>query len=184
MRGSNGELRLMCVLPHPDDETLGAGGALARYAAEGVGTYLVTATRGERGWWGPQAENPGLEAVGALREAELRCAAQALGLREVAFLDLIDGEVDRADPSKVIVALAGHLRRVRPQVVVTFGPDGVYGHPDHIALSQLTAAAVVAAADAAFAAEGGGPHWRVSSPESGTSILTISAPRSPRIIVQ
>lgn len=157
MGGANGELRLMYVLPHPDDETLGAGGALARYAAEGVGTYLVTATRGERGWWGPQAENPGLEAVGALREAELRCAAQALGLREVVFLDVVDGEVDQADPGPLIAAIAGHIGRVRPQVVVTFGPDGVYGHPDHIALSQLTTAAVVAAADAGFAAEGGGP---------------------------
>lgn len=150
MARAHGELRLMYVLAHPDDETLGGGGPLARYAAEGVGTYLVTATRGERGWWGPLAENPGLQAVGALREAELRCAAEALGLREVSLLDLIDGEVDQADPGPVIAAIARHIRRVRPQVVVTFGPEGVYGHPDHIAISQLATAAAVAAADAEF----------------------------------
>jgi len=65
------KLRLMCVLAHPDDESLGTGGVLAKYAAEGIETYLVTATRGERGWFGSQQEYPGLEALGKRREAEL-----------------------------------------------------------------------------------------------------------------
>lgn len=141
-------LKLMCVLAHPDDESLGTGGALARYAAEGVETYLVTATRGERGWFGDPDQNPGLAELGRIREAELLAAARALGLREVAFLDYVDGDLDRADPAKAVARIAGHLRRVRPQVVLTFGPEGGYGHPDHIAISQFTAAAIVRAADA------------------------------------
>jgi LmbE family N-acetylglucosaminyl deacetylase len=139
-------LRLMCVLAHPDDESLGTGGTLAKYAQEGVSTYLVTATRGERGRYGESAESPGPAIVGQAREAELREAAQALGLSEVAFLDYQDGALDRADPAEAVSRIAGHLRRVKPHVVITFGPDGAYGHPDHIAISQLTAAAIVAAA--------------------------------------
>ena len=76
-------LRLMCVLAHPDDESLGTGGTLAKYAAEGVETYLVTATRGERGRFGDNGEPPGPEVVGRTREAELRAAAKELGVREV-----------------------------------------------------------------------------------------------------
>ena len=76
-----GELRLMCILAHPDDESLGCGFTLARYAAEGVRTYLATATRGERGWSGPPEENPGLEKLGRIRERELLNAAITLGIR-------------------------------------------------------------------------------------------------------
>lgn len=144
------QLKLMCVLAHPDDESLGTGGILAKYAAEGVETYLVTATRGERGWFGAEQDYPGPEALGRQREAELRAAAQVLGLQEIAFLDYRDGELDQADPAQVIGQIVTHLRRLRPQVVVTFDPAGAYGHPDHIAICQFTTAAVVAAADPAF----------------------------------
>jgi LmbE family N-acetylglucosaminyl deacetylase len=121
-----------------------------------VETYLVTATRGERGRFGDSKESPGLEIVGRAREAELLAAAKELGLREVRFLDYVDGDLDRADPAEAIGKIAGHIRRVKPQVVLTFGPDGAYGHPDHIAISQLTTAAIVRAAEAI-----GEPH-RVS----------------------
>jgi LmbE family N-acetylglucosaminyl deacetylase len=153
------QLRLMCVLAHPDDESLGTGGALARYAAEGIETYLVTATRGERGWQGAEHEYPGPAALGAIREAELRAAAKVLGIREVHLLDYIDGDLDQANPAEAITKIARHLRRVRPHVVLTFGPAGGYGHPDHIAISQFTTAAVVAAADPSYAgAEDLAPH--------------------------
>ncbi len=145
-----GSYKLLAVLPHPDDESLGMGGTLAKYAAEGVENYLLMATRGERGWTGPADENPGLEALGKLREAELRAAAQVLGVREVGILDWIDGEVDRVDPVEAVMKIACHIRLVRPHVVVTFDPFGAYGHPDHIALSQYTVGAVMAAADAGF----------------------------------
>ncbi len=154
-----GELRLMCVLAHPDDESLGVGGALARYAAEGVDIHLVVATRGERGWPGDPATYPGPSALGKLREAELRAAAAVLGVREVTFLGYLDGELDRADPAEATARIVAALQRARPQVVVTFGPDGAYGHPDHIAISQLTVGAVVAAADPSFDdGAGGAPH--------------------------
>ena len=144
------QLRLMCVLAHPDDESLGTGGALAKSAAEGVETYLVTATRGERGRFGEATLSPGLDIVGKTREAELLAAARVLGLREVRFLDYVDGDLDRVDTAEAIGRIATHLRRVRPQVVITFGPDGAYGHPDHIAISQLTVAAIACAADPRF----------------------------------
>ncbi len=152
-------LRLLAVFPHPDDETLGLGGTLAKYSAEGIETYLVCATRGERGWFESEGPDPGLEAVGRLREAELRCAAGQLGLHEVSFLDYIDGELDQASPVEIIGKIAGHIRRIRPQVLVTFGPDGAYGHPDHIALSQFTSAALMCAADGTFNVPGDqAPH--------------------------
>lgn len=155
-------LKLMLVLAHPDDETFGCGGIIAMYAAEGVDVHLLTATRGERGWMGDSADDPGLEALGQRREAELRAAANILGVSDLRFLDYIDGELDRVDAAEAIGRIVTHLRRVRPQVVVTFDPFGAYGHPDHIALTQFTQAAVIAAADAAYVdADRQAPH-RVS----------------------
>ena len=153
-------LKLLAVFPHPDDETLGLGSTLARYAAEGVQTYLVCATRGERGWFESEGPDPGFEGVARIREAELQCAAEHLGLHEVCFLNYIDGDVDQAPPAQIIAEIAGHVRRIRPQVVVTFSPDGSYGHPDHIALSQFTNAALVSAADSG-STDAAAPH-RVS----------------------
>ncbi len=155
-------LKLMCVLAHPDDESLGTGGILAKYAAEGVEAYLITATRGERGWMGDEQDDPGLETLGRLRTGELQAAAQALGLREVHFLDYVDGDLDQADPGEAIEKIVAHLRRIRPQVVVTFDPFGAYGHPDHIAISQFTQAAIVAAADPAYGHINGATPHRVA----------------------
>jgi LmbE family N-acetylglucosaminyl deacetylase len=156
------ELRLMCILAHPDDESLGTGGILARYAAEGVATFLVTATRGERGWLGNATADPGSHALGRMREAELRAAAQVLGLREVVVLNYQDGELDRANPAEAIGQLVAHVRRVRPDVVVTFDPSGLYGHPDHIAISQFAMAAIVASADPSYARPPALPAHRVA----------------------
>jgi len=153
----------MAVLAHPDDESLGCGGTLAKYAAEGVETSLVTATRGERGRFhgiAPGAGHPGSEALAAIRESELRAAADQLGVRDVSLIDYRDQELDRADPREAVGRIARHLRRVRPQVVVTFGPDGSYGHPDHIAICQFATAATIAAADPGYSGEGAelAPH--------------------------
>ena len=150
--------RLMAVLAHPDDESLGMGGALAKYASEGVEVFLLTATRGDsgryRGYRSNDPRHPGSLALATIREAELRAAASALGVREVTLLDYRDQHLDSANPRDAVASIVRHLRRVRPDVVVTFGPDGAYGHPDHIAISQFTTAAIVAAADAAFAGDG------------------------------
>jgi LmbE family N-acetylglucosaminyl deacetylase len=141
------EILLMCVLAHPDDESLGTGGILAKYGSEGVGTFVVTATRGERGRFDDKGTKPGFEIVGRTREGELRAAARELGVKEVALLDYVDGELDTVDPVDAAEKIAGHIRRIRPQVVVTFDPFGAYGHTDHIAISQLTAAAIERAVD-------------------------------------
>lgn len=152
----------MCILAHPDDESLGVGGILAKYAAEGVQTYLVTATRGERGWNGQQEPYPGPETLGQIREAELAAAARVLGIQEVTFLDYLDGDLDQADPQEAIAKIVTQLRRNRPQVVVTFDPYGAYGHPDHIAISQFALAAVMASADPNYHLSHEWPPHRVS----------------------
>jgi LmbE family N-acetylglucosaminyl deacetylase len=146
--------RLMAVLAHPDDESLGVGGTLAKYASEGVDVFLLTATPGDSGRYRglplDDPQHPGPSALASIRETELRAAASVLGVREVSLLDYGDQRLDRANPHEVIACIAGHMRRVRPDVVLTFGPDGAYGHPDHIAICQFTTAAIVAAANPAF----------------------------------
>ncbi len=158
-------LRLLAVLAHPDDESLGFGGTLAKYASDGVDVFLVTATRGDagryRGIRQDDPKHPGPAALAGIRERELRAAAAVLGISEVSLLDYRDQLLDRADPREVVPAIAAHLRRIRPDVVITFGPDGAYGHPDHIAICQFTTAATVAAADPAVTIDGTEAH-RVS----------------------
>jgi LmbE family N-acetylglucosaminyl deacetylase len=179
--------RLMAVLAHPDDESLGVGGTLAKYASEGVDVFLLTATRGDggqyRGHRAGDPQHPGPQVLATIRETELRAAASALGVREVSLLDYHDRHLDQANPCHVVADIAGHLRRIRPDVVVTFGPDGAYGHPDHIAICQFTTAAVVAAADPAFASDGvvaaGRPHavsklYYLAWPESTWAAYTAA----------
>jgi LmbE family N-acetylglucosaminyl deacetylase len=98
-------LKLMCVLAHPDDESLGVGGTLARYETEGIETYVVTATRGERGWTGADDAFPGVVELGKIREAELRSAVEELGVCQLTFLDYIDGDLDQAPPKRLPRAL-------------------------------------------------------------------------------
>jgi LmbE family N-acetylglucosaminyl deacetylase len=154
--------RLMVVAAHPDDETLGFGGVLARYASEGTETFLVTATRGDRGRYRGHPpgspEHPGDVALAGIREEELRAAAAVLGIRHVALLDYGDQQLDRAVVPEAVKAIVRHIRQARPQVVLTFPPDGAYGHPDHIAISQLATAAAMASADSRYASELGPPH--------------------------
>jgi LmbE family N-acetylglucosaminyl deacetylase len=163
------------VLAHPDDESLGFGGALVRYGSEGIETSLVTATLGQKGRYRglPPSDpaHPGTERIAAMREAELRAACEVIGIRDLALLGYMDGALDQVDPAEVIGRIAHHLRRVRPHVVLTFGPEGAYGHPDHIAISQFTGAAIVRAADPTYQTPGEplAPHavsklyWRVST---------------------
>ena len=106
----------MAVLAHPDDESLGVGGTLAKYAAEGVDVFLVTATRGDGGRFhghrggDDRASRP--QALGNIREAELRAAATVLGVREVSLLDYHDQHLDRADPREAVGRIATQLQKV------------------------------------------------------------------------
>ena len=156
------ERRLLCVLAHPDDESLGTGGTLAKYAAEGVATYLLTATRGEEGWPGDEREYPGAECLGQLREAELRAAAAVLGVRGLDFLDYRDGELARANPDEAIARIVAQLRRLRPQVVVTFAPRRVAGDADRAAIGRLTTTAVDSAPDPNYGVPAAGAPHRVA----------------------
>jgi LmbE family N-acetylglucosaminyl deacetylase len=156
------QLKLLAVFAHPDDESMGMGGTLAKYSAEGVETHLICASRGERGWFGSVEENPGLERLGVTRTVELENAVKTLGMTALHFLNYIDGDVDKADHTEAVSKIVTHIRRIKPQVVVTFPPDGGYGHPDHIAMSQLTSAAIVCAADASYQDADKLPPHRVS----------------------
>ena len=95
-----------------------------------------------------------MEVFAKIRQTEVEAAAKILGVKQVSFLDYVDQALDRADHSEVIRKLVVHLRYVRPQVVTTFGPDGAYGHTDHIAISQFTTAALICAADVNFQVDG------------------------------
>jgi len=126
------------------------GGTLAKYAAEGVETYYVCASRGERGWFGSEEQNPGWERLGQIRTQELENAVKELGMSGLYFLEYFDGDVDQADHAEAVGKIVTHIRKIKPQVIVTFPPDGNYGHPDHIAVGQFTQAAIVCAADASY----------------------------------
>lgn len=136
---------LLAIFAHPDDESFTVGGTLARYAAEGVEVSLLCATRGEAG-----IEGIGSEEAARVREQELWAACAVLGVREVRFLGYHDGALAKADPTEVTVRMAQVMRELRPQVVITFGPDGISGHPDHVAVSQLATAALDAVAGEGF----------------------------------
>jgi LmbE family N-acetylglucosaminyl deacetylase len=137
---------LLAVFAHPDDEAFGTGGTLARYAAEGCQVHLVTATRGEAGG----ISEPGL-ATGAslpeVRERELRCACEAYGIHSPWFLGYVDGQLTIVHQGQAVGKLVRLIRELRPDVVITFGPDGIYGHYDHIAVHRWATIACELAAD-------------------------------------
>jgi len=152
------ERTLLAVLAHPDDETFGTGGTLALYATRGVRVHLLCATRGEVGTVEPE-KMAGFATIGDLRQHELECAAQHLGLAGVHFLGYRDsgmpGTPDNHHPQALAAApveqvaaeVASWIRRLRPQVVLTFDPIGGYRHPDHIACHNATRLAFEAAGD-------------------------------------
>jgi N-acetyl-1-D-myo-inositol-2-amino-2-deoxy-alpha-D-glucopyranoside deacetylase len=126
--------RVVAVFAHPDDETILAGGTLAACAAKGVETALVCATRGELGPGG----GPGR--IGARREAELRAACRELGVESVSVLGFSDGTLADAG-AELEEALTRALVALRPDAVVTFGPEGLYWHPDHLAVHEAVGGA-------------------------------------------
>lgn len=162
-------LTIMVIHAHPDDEGIGTGGLLVRYAAEGIRTVLVTATAGEEG----EIHDPTLveeEArprLAAIREEELRRAVAISGIGHLELLGYRDSGMvgtpsnenpasfHRADPEEATGRLVRLIRRYRPQVLVTYNEKGGYGHPDHIKCHQTTVAAYDAAGDAARFPEAG-----------------------------
>jgi LmbE family N-acetylglucosaminyl deacetylase len=150
------QLTLLAVLAHPDDESFGMGGTLALYARRGVAVHLICATRGEVGEV-PPGMLEGNQSIGDLREQELGCAANQLGLTKVHFLGYRDsgmaGSPENNHPNALAAAPVDEvaarvtqlIRQIQPQVVLTFDPNGGYRHPDHIAIHQATVKAFFAA---------------------------------------
>ncbi|WP_104431316.1 N-acetyl-1-D-myo-inositol-2-amino-2-deoxy-alpha-D-glucopyranoside deacetylase [Kineococcus xinjiangensis] len=176
--------RVLFVHAHPDDESIGNGATMARYAAAGASVTLLTCTRGELG----EVIPPHLahlaadrdDVLGEHRVQELATAMEALGVRDHRLLGGADAayrdsgmvwaapgraaagdDVDprslvAADPEEVAERLAQVVREVRPQVVVTYEPGGGYGHPDHVRVHEVTHRAVELAASA------GAAPWEVA----------------------
>lgn len=161
--------RLLAVFAHPDDEGAIAG-TLAHYSQSGVHVALACATRGESG----EISDPVLatqENLGSVREEELRCAGQIIGVNELHLLGYCDsgmqGAADNERPTAFIQAapddvrykLVNLIRQIKPHIVITFEPHGWYGHPDHIAAGRYTTEAFHLAYDAEAFTSTGDP-WK------------------------
>jgi LmbE family N-acetylglucosaminyl deacetylase len=153
--------KILAVLAHPDDESFGMGGTLAYYARKGYQVYLVCATRGEAGTV-DEVFFQNYDNISALREAELRCAAENLGLTDLHILGYRDSGMPNTSENNHPNALINHsveevagqvvqyIRKIKPDIVLTFDPIGGYRHPDHIHIQKATTLAFEKANEASF----------------------------------
>lgn len=139
--------RLLAVLAHPDDESRIVGGTLAKYASEGVQVVVWLATRGEASTLlgDPPICTPA--ELAEVRARELAAAAKALGLAEVRARNYPDGGLDDVDAARITADIVQAIREVRPQVMITFGPEGRTLHPDHVAIHRFATRAFEMAGD-------------------------------------
>jgi mycothiol conjugate amidase Mca len=169
-------LTLMAVHAHPDDECVGTGGVLARYAREGIRTVLVTATRGEEG----EVVDPDMHPdkvkpkLGDVRTAELECACKHLAVEAMHILGYRDSGMAgwetnnhpdclaQADLHEATGRLVRLIRALRPHVLISYDEQGGYGHPDHIQVHRMTVAAFHAAGEATQYPEHGLAPWQPS----------------------
>lgn len=135
---------LLGIFAHPDDEAYRAGGALAMVAQKGIPVWALYATRGEQG-----ILNLDPVKAGQVRQAELECACTALGINAPHFLEYQDGSLFQVDEDQAVGEVVFVIRKLKPQVVLTWPPSGVSGHPDHVAVSKWAAIAFKRAADPA-----------------------------------
>lgn len=132
------EKRILAVFAHPDDESFGPAGTLAKYASEGVNIKLLCATRGEAGQWFKKEEKKNGVKIESIREKELLKSAEILGISEVKFLDFIDGTLSNNLYHKLAEKIIKELNTFKPQIILTIERRGVSGHLDHIAVSMIT----------------------------------------------
>jgi len=128
---------LLAVFAHPDDESFRCGGTLALLARRGIKVQIITATRGDAGSCG----EPPLclvDKLGVVREQELRCACAALGIATPIFLDYFDGKLAKVNEKKAVARIIEEIKRLKPQVLLSWPSDGLSGHPDHVAVSRWT----------------------------------------------
>jgi N-acetyl-1-D-myo-inositol-2-amino-2-deoxy-alpha-D-glucopyranoside deacetylase/mycothiol S-conjugate amidase len=183
---------LLAIGAHPDDETMLAGGTLAWAARNGIGVHILCVTRGEGGEVGEPPVTT-QDQLGAVREAELRCAAERLGAGAVEFLPFEDPQMVpttedpapptalgriAAEPEEFEAALVEVIRRVRPDVLLTHGTNGEYGHPQHVYTNQIARQAFISAGEAGKFPEAGAPFapaalytWAAHYPAQGDERL-------------
>jgi LmbE family N-acetylglucosaminyl deacetylase len=147
---------ILGVWAHPDDETYLCGGLMARAVRAGARVVCITATRGELGSTDPQRWPAG-DALARVRTTELKTALGHLGVTEHHWLDYPDGACAEIDPAVAVARVRAIAEQVAPQTVLTFGPDGMTGHPDHQAVSRWTLEAVGTGAEVHFATNT--PEW-------------------------
>jgi LmbE family N-acetylglucosaminyl deacetylase len=131
---------ILGVWAHPDDETYLSAGLMATAAASGARVACATATRGEEGSWDHERYPP--SEMSRIREAELAAALGVLGVYEHYWLDFRDGTCDTVSEAEGIDRVGAIVEKVSPDTVLTFGPEGLTGHPDHSAVSRWTTKAV------------------------------------------
>ncbi|MCI0711158.1 MAG: PIG-L family deacetylase [Chloroflexi bacterium] len=130
------EQRILAIFAHPDDEVFCAGGTLAFYALHGAEIIVISATKGQAG----QIQNMALarrDTLGDVRKKELYASCQRLGVSHVECWDYPDGALARVERERVIGDVVRAIRQYQPHIVITFGEDGAYGHPDHVAIHQV-----------------------------------------------
>ena len=124
---------LLGVWAHPDDEAYTSAGLMATFRRRGDRVVVITATLGEHGTSDPETWPP--RRLAELRHTELRNSLAALDVDELHLLGYQDGDCEREDGTQ---AIARHIAHIAPDLIVTFGPDGMTGHPDHRAVSRWT----------------------------------------------
>ncbi len=142
-----GEQRILAVYAHPDDECYCSGGTLAKYSAVGAETMVISATKGQAG----QINDTRVAtraSLGKIREQELYKSCEELKVTHVECWNYMDGALAEANREQLIGDVVYAIRKFRPHLVLTFGADGAYGHPDHIAIGDATTAAFYASGDA------------------------------------
>jgi len=169
---------LLAIFAHPDDESYRAGGTLALLAQKGAQVWVLCATRGEFGI-------PKLSSVeaGEIRQTELESACRTLGIEPPRFLDYLDGNLNQEDEDQAVEQLVRVIRELRPEALLTWPPDGVSGHPDHVAVSRWTKKAFKRAADptvyleiqaAGFPIHEAGALYHIVVPRSLAEALNMS----------
>lgn len=141
------EQKILAVYAHPDDECYCSGGTLAKYSAAGAETIVISATKGQAG----QINDTRVatrHTLGAMRAQELYRSCKELTVKHVECWDYMDGALKDSDWQKLVGDVVYAIRKYRPHIVLTFGVDGAYGHPDHIAIGMATTAAFERSGDA------------------------------------
>lgn len=169
-------LTVLGVFAHPDDETFGPGGTLARMAAEGHRVHILCATRGEAGSIGVSA-SLGRSQLAAIRHREMEAACRVLGTEPPRILTFPDSGLARLERVTLLRPVVGAIREIRPQLLLSFHADGISGHSDHRTMTARALEGFEAAADPGLWPDLGPPHapdrfWTYAVPESQARRVT------------